>query len=45
MILYFYNVIARNPGGVTKQSRESKHNLRGLLRHPSGVPRNDDTKK
>jgi hypothetical protein len=42
---FFKIVIARNPGGVTKQSLEIKLNLHGLLRHPSGVPRNDVKRK
>jgi hypothetical protein len=42
---FLLNVIARNPGGVTKQSMKIQLNLKGLLRHPSGVPRNDDPKK
>jgi hypothetical protein len=32
MIASFNNVIARNPGGVTKQSLEIALNLNGLLR-------------
>jgi hypothetical protein len=44
------NVIARSPGGTVarheaKQSVEIQLNLVGLLRHPSGVPRNDVNEK
>jgi hypothetical protein len=42
---FFRVVIARNPGGVTKQSVNIQLNLKGLLRHPSGVPRNDVKRK
>ena len=31
-----------NPGGVTKQSLQLKLNPNGLLRRPSGTPRNDN---
>jgi hypothetical protein len=34
-----------SPVGTTKQSVEIQLDLGGLLRHPSGVPRNDDFKK
>jgi hypothetical protein len=37
----FKNVIASE----AKQSHEIEQNPKGLLRHPSGVPRNDDFDK
>ena len=39
------NVIARSDVGATKQSLEITLALTRLLRHPSGVPRNDDIEK
>ena len=36
-----FNVIARSYEVATKQSIEIQLNLNGLLRRPSGTPRND----
>ena len=41
MMHFLKNVIARSYGVATKQSVQIQRNLGGLLRRPSGTPRND----